>query len=365
MKDSLIRLERGVYLRPNAQTYWIQYRVPLVPGGKRTRVVQERLKGCTSVVQARKALAVRQSEIFVREHRRVAEDVTFGEFVPRFVSSRAHRRTAKKYEQQLRDRFPAWLSRPLASITRAEVMQWYARRLRECAIATANNEFAALRALCNEAIAQDALQRSPCFRVQLQQANNERHRVLSKDEAYRLESAARKRSDFMRPLWFLLYATGARLSEILSLTWSQIDLARQAVLIIDAKSEKPRLVPLASNVIAHLAWWRKRIAGKFVFPSSGKGGHLVQCGKSWRSLCRAANVVGLIRHDLRHNFTSQLQNAGVPDKIVMAITGHRTTKSFHRYSHALEASIRRAVNALPWRSHSAVNRKFATSWAGV
>lgn len=366
MKSSLVRVERGIYVRPSSQTYWIQYRRPLVPGGKRTRVVQERLKGCSSAAQARKVLALRQAEIFVGEHRRPSSaDMTLGEFVPRFLASRTGKRTLGKYAQQLRDRFSAWWSRPLSAISRADVIGWYVGRLTESAVSTANNEFAALRALFNEAIAQDVLAKSPCVRVRIQAAHNARHRVLTNDEAHRLERAAEKRRDFMRPLFFLLYSTGARLREVLSLRWAQVDLPALRLTLVDAKSLAPRVVPLAANAAAHLRWWRRVSRGEHVFPSRSRTGYLVQVGKSWRSLCRNANVAGLVRHDLRHNFVSQLQNAGVPDAIVMALTGHRTTKSFQRYSHALDASLRRAVDALPWRSRSAVRRSFARAKDGV
>lgn len=354
MKESLVRIERGIYMRLSNKSYWIQYRKPLVPGGKKTRVVQERLLFCTNINEARKALSAKVRDLFVGEHRVVDADLTLGEFLEEFLKTKAHRKVAKKYKQQITQRFASWLKRPLAAIKRVEVFDWYARRRERVAISTANNEVAALRALFNEAVNQELVLRNPCARLGLAEPNNERDRILSDDEAFRLSAAAAKRDDFMRPLWFLLYATGARLYELLSLRWEQIDLKARWVRIYDAKSGKLRIVPLAKQVLAHLRWWAKRSAGNFVFPSGSKLGHLIQVGKSWRTLLRDAKVQNLIRHDMRHNFVSQLQDAGVPDKITMAITGHKTVVSLHRYSHSKDRAKQRAIQAIPWRSHPAV-----------
>jgi integrase len=56
-------------------------------------------------------------------------------------------------------------------------------------------------------------------------------------------------------------------------------------------------------------------------------------------------------HDLRHNFTSQLQAAGVSDSIIMAITGHKTHVMLHRYSHANDEYERKAIDVLPTVEH--------------
>ncbi len=63
--------------------------------------------------------------------------------------------------------------------------------------------------------------------------------------------------------------------------------------------------------------------------------------------------VSILRpHDLRHNFTSQLQAAGISDSIIMSITGHKTHVMLHRYSHSNDEHKRKALEALP--DHQAV-----------
>ncbi len=67
----------------------------------------------------------------------------------------------------------------------------------------------------------------------------------------------------------------------------------------------------------------------------------------WLRLCAAAGVADLRPHDLRHNFTSQLQARGVSDSIIMSITGHKTHVMLHRYSHSTDGLRLAAVEGLP------------------
>ena len=68
--------------------------------------------------------------------------------------------------------------------------------------------------------------------------------------------------------------------------------------------------------------------------------------KGWLRLCNTARITNFHPHDLRHNFTSQLQAAGVSDSIIMSITGHKTHVMLHRYSHANDEHKMNAVRSL-------------------
>lgn len=323
-------------------------------GGKRTRSKQERVKFCTSLAQAQKARAVKISELFTGQFRDVERDITLHEFLSTFLASRRGKRTVKKYEQQITQRFSKWMGRALASIERDEVIAWYHSRLESVAVSTANNEISAIRALLNEAKHRRIIRTNPVERIQLKAPNNERDRILSDKEALGLEAQARERNDFMRPLYFVLYSTGCRLSEALKLEWKNIDMKTLWIRFHDAKSGSMRRVPLAESAARHLRWWRKQCRGKLVFPNPQRTAPLVQIGKSWRSLCRAAKVANLRRHDLRHNFVSQLQMQGVGDSIIAELSGHRTLTSLRRYSHSRDEAKVAAVALMLKSSHRAV-----------
>jgi integrase len=66
----------------------------------------------------------------------------------------------------------------------------------------------------------------------------------------------------------------------------------------------------------------------------------------WRSLTRAAGLPGLRFHDLRHQAVTELRESGVPDAVVMALSGHKSTAMLDRYSHARLEAMRQAVEGL-------------------
>jgi integrase len=74
-------------------------------------------------------------------------------------------------------------------------------------------------------------------------------RYLTRREYDRLLAAA---SPMMRSIIALAVNIGMRRSELLGLTWSQIDLDRREITLVVTKSGKPRVIPLTHEVLAVL-----------------------------------------------------------------------------------------------------------------
>ena len=53
---------------------------------------------------------------------------------------------------------------------------------------------------------------------------------------------------------------------------------------------------------------------------------------------------GFTLHDLRHGFTTNMRRAGVPEREIMAITGHSSRSTFDRYSKVDESDLHRGVD---------------------
>ena len=62
--------------------------------------------------------------------------------------------------------------------------------------------------------------------------------------------------------------------------------------------------------------------------------------------CRKAHVVGVLRHDMRRSAVRNLVNAGVPERVAMTITGHRTRSIFDRYHIISPADLQDASRKL-------------------
>jgi integrase len=174
-----------------------------------------------------------------------------------------------------------------------------------------------------------------------------RKRYLSGDDLNRLTKALAtyhnaEATDAIR----LLLLTGARKSEVLSATWSQFDFSAGTWTRPGAttKQKTDHIVPLSAPARQLLAHIRERNkSAKFVFPGPGPTGHRTTLKRDWARVCKAAGIVGLRVHDLRHSFAAQLASAGVGLHVIGGLLGHSRPETTHRYSHLLDDTLRAAT----------------------
>jgi integrase len=67
--------------------------------------------------------------------------------------------------------------------------------------------------------------------------------------------------------------------------------------------------------------------------------------KAWKTACRLAGCPGKLLYDLRRTFCRDGIRAGVPQSVVMSISGHRTVSTFLRYNITNDADQRAALEA--------------------
>ena len=93
---------------------------------------------------------------------------------------------------------------------------------------------------------------------------------------------------------------------------------------------------------------RECVAGKlstdYVFTRQGRP--IVDMRDAWAAACKEAGCVGLLFHDLRRTAARNLVRNGVPAKVAMKITGHRTSSMFQRYNITDGSDIREVTRKL-------------------
>jgi len=158
----------------------------------------------------------------------------------------------------------------------------------------------------------------------------------------------------------LLYATGLRVSELVSLPASAA--RRDArVIIVRGKGNKERLVPLNDAakramaeylaLVAQAAHDNSRGAGtKWLFPSFGDSGHLTRqhFARELKTLAAAAGLrtAQVSPHVLRHAFASHLLHNGADLRVVQTLLGHADISTTQIYTHVLEERLKSLVRDL-------------------
>ncbi len=175
-----------------------------------------------------------------------------------------------------------------------------------------------------------------------------RTRFLSDDEQEKLLQSCEADPE-LRDLVLLALLTAARRGELSNLRWRNVDLAGRTVTFMQTKNGHPRKIPLCAEAESLLhRRFRNRILGKsdWVFPSPLVDGPIDSISKRFRRVCNRAGILDFRFHDLRHSAASALARAGVPERQMMEVLGHRTAQMTRRYSHLRPSELRNAVQVL-------------------
>ena len=148
----------------------------------------------------------------------------------------------------------------------------------------------------------------------------------------------------------VLYATGLRVTELLSLKAGDISLDAGYLTCI-GKGDKQRIVPLGDSAAD---WVRRYLAtarpallkgrkSKWLFVNAKGGGQLSRVG-FWKLLrdygIKAGVARGLSPHVLRHSFATHLLERGADLRAIQMMLGHADLSTTQIYTHVLEARLR-------------------------
>lgn len=194
-------------------------------------------------------------------------------------------------------------------------------------------------------------------------------KTLSVTEVDRLIAAAKARIDGtsgrerLRTVRFyclieMLYATGMRVSELVSLPRSVLAGDRR-MLVIRGKGGRERLVPLSAPARQALDAYldlaetggeglSRAISSKWLFPSQSAEGHLTRqrFAQDLKDLSLEAELdpARVSPHVLRHAFASHLLDRGADLRAVQQLLGHADISTTEIYTHVLQERLKRLVN---------------------
>lgn len=179
--------------------------------------------------------------------------------------------------------------------------------------------------------------------------------VLTIEEIDAMEAEIDLGSDFgQRNLAIIetLYSCGLRVSELCNLTLSRVDWDR-AVIIVDGKGNKQRMVPVSESAMLQIRLWldrRSEIQAKrgdedILFLSyRGRRLSRVMVFYIIRDLAEKAGIRRSISpHTLRHSFATHLLEGGANLRAIQMMLGHESIATTQIYLHTDTRQLRREI----------------------
>jgi len=252
------------------------------------------------------------------------------------------RRTLKDLEMRLRHHVLPFFGHVRATnITSSDALRFVSKRqLAGATNGEINRELAVVRRAFNLAVRYGRLLSKP--HVPTLKERNVRSGFLEPEQ---FRAVRRNMPEVLQPLVSFLYVTGWRCGEAFNLQWSQVDFSAERVYLRpqETKNEQPRQFPFTEELRELLEAQRAVTDAlqdqicPWVFHRKGK--RIKSIRRAWETACKHAGAPGRLVHDLRRSGVRNLVRSGVPERVAMQMTGHKTRSVFDRYHIVSEADL--------------------------
>ena len=188
------------------------------------------------------------------------------------------------------------------------------------------------------------IEENPCRGLRRLPENNQRTRYLTEEEQQRLLEVCKKDQN-LHDVVLLALLTGVRRGEICGLRWRDVDLKNRTVIFKLTKNREIRKVPLSEPAKKLLCCrLSKRFIGSvdWVFPAEKSEGP-VDVSHRFSRFAKKAGLEDFRFHDLRHSAASAMARAGVPERQMQEVLGHKSVSMTKRYTHLRPSELKEAV----------------------
>jgi integrase/recombinase XerD len=251
-------------------------------------------------------------------------------------------------------KYSLWLQQKQTELLKAEAndVLAYLALVENKSARTVARRLSSLRRLYEYLLREDLIKQNPVSNIDAPRLGRSLPKTLTESEVEALLDAPNT-EDMLgvrdKCMLEVLYATGLRVSELVSLTVQQLNL-RQGVVRVTGKGNKERLVPLGEEATQwldqYISFARNDILSNNMsddlFPS--KRGRAMTRQTFWHMIKRYAVVAGISKtlspHVLRHAFATHLINHGADLRVVQMLLGHSDISTTQIYTHVARERLK-------------------------
>lgn len=276
----------GVYTKGNAKTYFVQARA-----GKKLIKTTIGKANVLSLDDARKEAKVLLAQMakgedpVAKKREEQVRSMSLEKAIEKYFATRTLKAgTITTYEKLFRLYMEDWMKKPIGSITKEMVAQRHKKVGVETGEAAANNLMRTFRAVYNFArsISNDAIPENPVHRLsqtrQWYKVDRRRTFLKSHELPYWHDAVMKIGNPIIRDYLLLTLFTGLREKEGLTLKWDTVDMRDRSFTIEHEKTKngRPHTLPMSNYLYDLFERLQAQKVNGYVFPGSGKSGHLVE-----------------------------------------------------------------------------------------
>ena len=244
---------------------------------------------------------------------------------------------------------------PLSSVTREQIITYMASlKKRHLAAATIARKLAAIKSFYRFMTAEGYISVDPAEVVEAGTKGIHLPHVLSEQEVVRLlqQPDIDKAEGYRdRTMLEVLYATGMRVSELLSLSIKSVDFQMKYIIAF-GKGSKERIIPLGSVAAEYLQHYLDKVRPGFINSNNAPvpelfvtlSGHAMTRQRFWQIIRGYGHRAGLKKeltpHILRHSFATHLLDNGADLRSVQELLGHADISTTQIYTHLTNKRLR-------------------------
>jgi len=223
------------------------------------------------------------------------------------------------------------------------------RQSEEASQSTINRELALLRrafSLGFDAEPQKVSRVPKFHKFMVSEKGNERRGFVEEPQYRKLTAEAKE--PWLRALLALAYTYGFRKAELLGMRCSQVDLLNDTVCLYsgETKNGEGRVVALTEESRVLVTEMRKGKQPEDYLLTRPNGEPVRDLRGTWEVLVSTAGLPGLLLHDFRRSAVRNMVRRGIPERVAMKISGHKTRSVFERYNIISEADLRDAARKI-------------------
>lgn len=320
-----------------------KYQADFYVGDKRVRVVRNTKKACEDYIRERKR---KESTFVASSKRKNFDSLTYDNIADRYGQHLSKGRASGNVSY-LKKSKAAFGPLKISEITTPVVEEWveYLFGIKDddgkplYAISTVEKFFTYLKSALNYSVKKEIISHNPIAPLQFRKEfgrKNARNRVISREEFEELKALIIERAPKCLLPVQILWFTGMRIGEVLSLSWKSVFFDRGVIVLSGehVKEGKTRTIGIEIELYAILTEINKTSDMSCIYP-----GTYSTVRNNWLKAIKDTSFEGLTLHDLRHCYATIRRREGHDKEVIKKQLGHSTDSMFRRYNTVSEDEV--------------------------